>query len=90
MISVYCRMISPTLQPGPFTRDVLKVTVRDVVGATDVPKSATRLMVHLQLARPGKTYRSKTWCWRSAVRRLARHGGQCSVRAVIPAAGIST
>ena len=51
MISVYCRMISPTLQPGPFTKDVLKVTVRDVVGASDVPKSATRLMVHLQLAR---------------------------------------
>ena len=42
---------SPTLQPGPFTKDVLKVTVRDVVGASDVPKSATRLMVHLQLAR---------------------------------------
>ena len=51
MISVPCRMISPAPQPGPFTRDMPKLTVRDVVCASDVPEFATRLVVRLQFVR---------------------------------------
>ena len=52
MISVAVRMISPTLQPGPFTRDMAKLTVRELLRAAEMPETATQLLVRLQLVHP--------------------------------------
>ena len=52
MISVHCRMITPAVQPGPFTRDVAKLTIRDVLRVTEISQAAMQVLVHLQLIRP--------------------------------------
>ena len=52
MISVAVRMISPTLQPGPFTRDMAKFTAGELLRAAEIPETATQLLVRLQLVRP--------------------------------------
>ena len=53
MISVTVRMMSPTLQPGPFTWDMAELTVRALLAAANLPAPVVSpVHVQLQLVRP--------------------------------------